>query len=77
MKTQPNFTYKEFIEKLSNVSLNNQQKTDKKSPRALKTQNKNITSQRDNCNEKAFSKMNSVKQNHFIKENIEKYSPRC
>ena len=54
MKTQPNFTYKEFIEKLSNVSLNNQQKTDKKSPRALKTQNKNITSQRDNCNEKAF-----------------------
>jgi hypothetical protein len=42
MKTKPNFTYKEFIEKISTVQLNNKDKPEKKSPRALKSHNKNI-----------------------------------
>lgn len=54
MKTKPNFTYKEFIEKISNVQISNKDSTKNKSPRALKSQNKNTTNTYANYQDKPF-----------------------
>ena len=41
MKTKPNFTYKEFIKKISHADITQKDKSQTKSPKILKTHNKN------------------------------------
>lgn len=52
MKTKPNFTYKEFIEKISQVNVPTKDNVDSKSPRVLKNHNKNVPSSSFTLNDK-------------------------
>lgn len=54
MKTKPNFTYKEFIEKISQVNLPPNDHAESKSPRVLKSHNKNLPSSSFTYQDKPF-----------------------
>lgn len=55
MKTKPNFTYKEFIEKISQVNIPVNDPAQSKSPKVLKNHNKNIPSSSFTYHDKPFS----------------------
>ncbi len=76
MKTRPNFTYKEFIKKISHVNLSQKNDPQAKSPKALKSHNKIGATFFVINNDKGFEKRSVNREGSRSKSPTPKDSPR-